>query len=149
MALMATALTVLFMWRNGPWLLLALVPYALAFASYRGAVVVAHEYGTAVAVLIDLNRFALYERMHLPSSGDLEEEKEHNRNLVNVLRLDNLFVRKRLRDEAFLDYVHPPAPVPVVPVSPAPGTPFAPQPPARDAAGNPAAEDRPSRDGPG
>lgn len=106
LAVIAAVMTVVFMWRNDLWLLLALVPYALAFASYRGAVVIAHEYGTALAVLIDLNRSALYERMHLPFPDDIEEEREHNRHLVDVLRLDNVLVRKRLTDQAFLDYTY-------------------------------------------
>lgn len=107
LALAATVLTLLFMWRHGPWLLLGLVPYTVAFASYRGSVVVAHEYGTALAVLIDLNRFALYERMHLPLPKDTNEEHEENAKLENVMRLDNVSIEKRLREPEFFVYVPP------------------------------------------
>lgn len=114
LALAAMLLTIVFMWRHGPWLLLALAPYAIAFASYRGAVVVAHEYGTALAVLIDLNRFAFYERIRLPLPDDLEEERSNNARLADVLSLDNVPAEKREAEPTFLDYVHPP---PVVPVT--------------------------------
>jgi hypothetical protein len=106
LGLAASALTLAFMWRHGLWLLMALAPYAIAYAAYRGATVVAHEYGASLAVLIELNRFALYERLHSPLPSDLEEERENNRLLVNVLRLDNTGIKKRLA-EARLDYVHP------------------------------------------
>jgi hypothetical protein len=94
------------MWYHGFWLLLALAPYAVSYATYRGAVVVAHEYGTALAVLIDLNRFALYDRLHLNAPDSLTDEKKLNSMLTSILRLDAVDLRKRL-SEARLDYVHP------------------------------------------
>lgn len=109
LGLAASGTTLAFMWKHGLWLLLALVPYAVAFAAYRGAVVIAHEYGTSLAVLIALNRFTLYDRLHLPLPDDIEDERRNNRLLINVLRLDNTEVEKRL-NESYLDYVHPAAP---------------------------------------
>lgn len=109
LALVATVLTLIFMWYQGLWLFLSLVPYSVAYLTYRGAVVVAREYGTALAVLVDLNRFVLYERMRVPLPDDSEEEKENNVRLATLFRLDNIDVRKRL-DEVYLDYVHQPSP---------------------------------------
>jgi hypothetical protein len=106
LALAATIITVMFMWQHGPWLLLALAPYIVAYATYRGAVVVAREYGTALTVLIDLNRFDLYSRMHLRLPDDLKEERENNGRLTEILRLDNVELAKRTR-RAYLKYVHP------------------------------------------
>lgn len=111
LALAASVLTLLFMWHHGPWMLLGLAPYAVAFAAYRGAVIVAHEYGTALAVLIDLNRFSLYDRLHLKLPTDIVDERTNNAALIDVLRLDNIEVSKRLRT-SHLDYVHPPLPPP-------------------------------------
>jgi hypothetical protein len=93
--------------------ILALVPCTIAFASYRGAVVVAHEYGTALVVLTDLNRFSLYEQMRLPLPDDLEDERTTNKQLATVLSLDNVTADKREAEPAFLDFVHPP-PTPLI-----------------------------------
>lgn len=92
----------LFLWQHGLWLLVAAVPYLLAIVSYRGAVVVAQEYGAALRMLLDLNRFSLYERMHLrlPTSTDSE------RTLVkDQLRLLTSEPSTRVR----VSYRHPPA----------------------------------------
>jgi hypothetical protein len=106
LALVATPMTLAFMWWHGPWLLLGLAPYAVAYLTYRGAVAVAHEYGTSLAVAIELNRFTLYERLRLPLPEDLEEERENNQRLTALLRLDNVDLKARLA-EGYLDYVHP------------------------------------------
>lgn len=109
LALAATVLTLVFMWDHGLWLLLSMAPYLVAYLSYRGATVVAREYGTALAVLIDLNRFALYERMRLPMPEDSEEEQESNSRLMMLLGVDNnVRIEKRL-NSAYFDYVHPEA----------------------------------------
>jgi hypothetical protein len=86
---LATAASVLFLWRGGPWLLLSLVPYSLMYASYRGAVSAAAGYGSAFSVLIDLNRFALYERLGLPRPSNSEAEREQNEALMNLLQADD------------------------------------------------------------
>lgn len=110
LALVATVLTIAALWLHELLMLTSLVPYVIAFASYRGAVVVAHEYGTALATLVDLSRFALYERMHLPHPDDLEDERQHNQRLTSVLPMDNAFINSRLAETAFVDYVEPPPP---------------------------------------
>jgi hypothetical protein len=47
--------TFLLLWPYGPWLLVPIAAYGLAWLSYRGAVHAATEYGLALYVLIDLN----------------------------------------------------------------------------------------------
>ena len=59
---------------DGWWLLTALVPYLLCLVAYRGAVNVAHAYGLAMRRMVDLDRFALYEALHLRLPADSEEE---------------------------------------------------------------------------
>lgn len=85
LGLVAAALTLVLLWRHGAWLLLALLPYAVAYLAYRGAIVAAHEYGTALTVLIELNRFALYERLHLELPDSLAAERWLNHQLMPVL----------------------------------------------------------------
>jgi hypothetical protein len=60
---------------DGWWLLTALVPYALCVIAYHGAVSVAHAYGIAMRRLVDLNRFSLYEALHLGLPASTDEEK--------------------------------------------------------------------------
>lgn len=90
LSLVATASTCAFMWRHEWYLLLALGPYAVAYLSYRGAVVIAHEYGTAIAVLLELNRFALYERLRLSLPSDIQSERELADKVVRSLSLENI-----------------------------------------------------------
>jgi len=73
---------VVFLWPHGLWLLVALVPLGLAWLCYRGSVTAAQEYGSALRMLLDLNRFALYEHMRLPLPDTTADE----RRLVERLR---------------------------------------------------------------
>lgn len=84
-ALLATMVTCVFLWDDGLWMLLALIPYALSYLLYRGAIVTAGEYGTAMSTLIALNRFALYDRLGLPRPGDSDEEQAGNKRATNLL----------------------------------------------------------------
>ena len=49
-SIFATFIAIAFLWHHGPWLMIALIPYGVGYLSYRGAVVVAHEYGAASAL---------------------------------------------------------------------------------------------------
>jgi hypothetical protein len=100
-SLMATAMAIAFLWNDGLWLLVALLPYGAAYLLYRGSVVTAHEYGTAMAALIALNRFALYERLGLPRPTDTKQEREANKNLMKLYTFD---------PELRLDFAAPPTP---------------------------------------
>lgn len=80
-SLLATLTTIAALLTDGLWLLVAFVPYALA---YRAAIAAADEYGTAVATIIDLSRFALYERLGLPRPRDTDEERRSNVPLMSL-----------------------------------------------------------------
>lgn len=82
----ATACTTLALWRSGLWLLLALAPYAATYLFYRGAVGLAQGYGTALAILIDLNRFSLYDRLRMVPPPDMRAERDMNTALGRLLR---------------------------------------------------------------
>jgi hypothetical protein len=88
-SILAALIAVAALWRHGPWLLVALVPYAVAYLSYRGAVVVAGEYGAAFSTIIDLDRFALYDQLRMPRPKNSEDERRQNENLVRVLSHDD------------------------------------------------------------
>lgn len=87
-AFAATGISVLFLARHGLWLLVALVPYAAAYLAYRGAVVIAGEYGRALGVLVTLNRFELYDRLRLPFPSDTAEERARNGVVMRYLSHD-------------------------------------------------------------
>jgi hypothetical protein len=89
-ALCATGVTVILMGRHGLWLLLAIVPYTVAYFAYRGAVALAHEYGTSLAVLTDLGRFELYKRMGLKLPEDTAHERAMNRNLIQMFSFEQV-----------------------------------------------------------
>lgn len=97
---LAVPTTLMILVGQGLWMLLAVVPYVVAFLAYRGAVVLAHEYGTSMAVLTDLSRFTLYERLHLKAPGDGAEERDANAELMKAFQFDR----------ASLKYEHPDPP---------------------------------------
>jgi hypothetical protein len=63
--LVAAVLTIGFLYAQGLWLLWALLPYAVSYLAYRGAVSAAQAYGGAVGTAIDLNRFRIYTELGL------------------------------------------------------------------------------------
>lgn len=85
---LATALSVGLLADSGAWLLLALAPYCLSYLAYRGAVSSAQAYGTALSTLVDLNRFALYEQLHVPFPMDTLVEQNRNAQLMKLLSDD-------------------------------------------------------------
>ena len=91
--------TLVFFWDDGFWLLSALIPYALTYLSYRGAIVQAHDYGNAMANIIAMNRFALYERLRVKLPRNVREERELHEKLRPMLALQPL---------TNLNYRHPP-----------------------------------------
>lgn len=97
-SIMAAATAIIFLWPYGAWVLIALIPYALAYLSYRGSVVAAGHYGTALEALVNLNRFTLYQQLHLqlPASTDIEKTK--NEKLTSLLNCAPLIS---------VDYAHP------------------------------------------
>jgi hypothetical protein len=100
-AMLASIVSVLFLWHDGAWLAVAAIPAGLAYIAYRGAVVSAQEYGVAMTTLIDMNRFAFYERLHLPKPDDIIEERKMNKRMMQLLEANSKHVVIR--------YKHPPA----------------------------------------
>jgi hypothetical protein len=80
--IIATVATVTLMWPWDVWLFLALVPYTIAYVSYRGSLVAARHYGSALAALVDLNRFRMYEAMHLHLPTDTAGERALNSSIT-------------------------------------------------------------------
>lgn len=87
-SLIATAIGAVMLLRDGLWLLAALLPYALAYIGYRGAVASAEEYGTAVTTVVDLDRFALYDHLQLDPPKDTKDERAMNASLMALLEGD-------------------------------------------------------------
>jgi len=88
----ASATALLFLWPYGFWALVAIIPYALAYLSYKGSVVAGSHYGSALEDLINLDRFTLYEQLHLKHPTDTKEERETNKKMALLLRYNRTVV---------------------------------------------------------
>ncbi|MEV6825292.1 hypothetical protein [Amycolatopsis sp. NPDC051102] len=85
-SLLATVITFAATLTDGLWLLLALIPYALAYVAYRAAVSAADEFMTAVSTIIDLDRFALYRHLGLSRPQTTQQERRRNAKLMLLLQ---------------------------------------------------------------
>ena len=85
---LASATAILFLWPYRCWVLIAIIPYAIAYLSYRGSVVAASHYGSALDTLINLDRFALYEQLHLGLPAGTVDERETNKELARLFGYD-------------------------------------------------------------
>jgi hypothetical protein len=83
--LFAALLTFAWLLTSGWLLTLALVPLTFAYVCYRGSVAAAQDYTYAVAVVLDLNRFALYDALHVSLPGSSGAEVEQNKLLLQLL----------------------------------------------------------------
>jgi hypothetical protein len=83
--MIAFAATIVLMWPWDLWLFLAVIPYTVSYISYRGAIVAARHYGDALAMLVSLNRFRLYEAMHVALPVDSDDERDQNESLSALL----------------------------------------------------------------
>ncbi|MER5466386.1 hypothetical protein ABT010_38260 [Streptomyces sp. NPDC002668] len=72
--------------RSGWWLMLALVPLAVSFLSYRGAVQSALAYGEAAHVAFDLHRFDLLSALRLELPTGQAAERAINAELSDFWR---------------------------------------------------------------
>jgi hypothetical protein len=81
---LASATAILFLWPYGLWVLIAAIPYALAYLSYRGSVVAASHYGSALDTLINLDRFILYKELHLKLPESTKEERKTNTRMAEL-----------------------------------------------------------------
>ena len=93
MSAVAVVTTLLFLCTDRFWTLLAIVPYGLTYLSYRGSVVAATHYAAAIDVLVNLNRFALYQQLHLPVPANAAEEKVMNETLAEMLQHEPVVMR--------------------------------------------------------
>jgi hypothetical protein len=84
--LLACLLSVVFLVVDGRWLLIACIPYSLAYLAYCGVVVAPRHYGIALGVVVDLNRFRLYEQLRVRAPGDSSTEFTANEKLTGFLR---------------------------------------------------------------
>ena len=75
---LATAISVGLLLRFGPWLLIALVTYALCWACYRAAVAAARSFCDSLAAAIDLHHLQLYDALQLERPADLAAELIRN-----------------------------------------------------------------------
>ena len=85
LSMLASACTVTLFWRTGWWIAIAAVPYGSAYLFYRGSLIMATEYGTAIATLLDLNRFRLYASMGLAPVADTAAERTQNEALARLM----------------------------------------------------------------
>ena len=97
-SMIAAVATVIMMWPWDVWLFLAIVPYALAYVSYRGSLTVAQHYGAALGALVDLNRFRMYEAMHMSLPPDTTAERDQNQLMTDVIT--------RIPSDASIAYDH-------------------------------------------
>lgn len=88
LSLVGAVAAVALLWPFGLWSLVALLPYSAGYLFYRGAVVVAGSYGLAMAAIVDLNRFVLYESLHLGPPTSTRDERERNTRLNALLNFD-------------------------------------------------------------
>jgi hypothetical protein len=94
MAAVAAVFTFVLLWDEGTSVLLTLIPYLVAWVSYRGAVASAESYGLALRAWVDLNRFRLYEALGLPPVRNAAEEREQNKRLDDLrLGIDEFDMR--------------------------------------------------------
>lgn len=101
-AVLCVPVTAVLLSDDGPWVLLAFAPYMFAYLAYRGAISAASAYGHAVTVQVDLDRFALYEALHLPLPNNASQERSQNQRLCSLLR--------ERRADAQLSFRHPAPP---------------------------------------
>ncbi len=70
---------------DGMWLLVSLAPYTLSWLTYRAAAASAADYMAIMATVVDLNRFALYESLHVDLPRNSVEERWNNEKLMRLL----------------------------------------------------------------
>ncbi|MDR6972035.1 hypothetical protein [Leifsonia shinshuensis] len=88
-SLFCTTVSAIALWPHGLWLLLAVFPFAAAWISYRGALSAAHAYGQAFEAWLYLNRFKLYEHLHLAAPRNSNEERRLNELLDMLVQGDD------------------------------------------------------------
>lgn len=101
-SVLATLVSAALLWHDGPWLSILAAPMGIAYLSYRGAIISAQDYGVAMNVIIDLNRFSLYERFNLPMPSNIDDERQMNSLVMKLL--------KKNSDKIYIEYEAPETP---------------------------------------
>lgn len=86
LSLVAAVVTFVALATDGLWLLIALAPYAAAYTAYRGAIVAATTWGRILAALIDVERFTLYQQLHMRLPDYTRDERTANVALMSLLQ---------------------------------------------------------------
>lgn len=84
--LICSVATIMVAWPHGLWALVALLPFGMAWLSYRGALAAAASYGQALTAWLHLNRFQLYDRLGLDRPASSSAERLQNKKLVALWR---------------------------------------------------------------
>jgi hypothetical protein len=88
MSVLSAATAVLFLWHCHFWIFIALIPYMLAYFSYRGSVIAARHYGSALDILINIDRFELYKQLRIQFPAGTAEERKANEKLAQLFDYD-------------------------------------------------------------
>jgi hypothetical protein len=88
MSVLSTATAVLFLWHCHFWIFIAFIPYMVAYFSYRGSVVAAGHYGSAIDILINIDRFELYKQLCIQFPAGTTEERKINEKLAQLFDYD-------------------------------------------------------------
>ncbi|MEN3280558.1 MAG: hypothetical protein V7607_1698 [Solirubrobacteraceae bacterium] len=83
--LVATGATFGLLYQYGPWLMVPVVTFGLAWLSYAGCVTSARSYGQTLIWAVDLYRFELYAQLHIELPDTHEAERERNEKLTSFL----------------------------------------------------------------
>lgn len=87
---LATVVSIGLLFRDGPWLFLALGMYLLSWASYRGAVAAARLFTTHLAAAVDLYHLQLFDALSLERPAGIEDELKRNSVLTEFFHGDDL-----------------------------------------------------------
>ena len=88
MSVLSAATAVLFLWHCHFWIFIALIPYVLAYFSYRGSVIAARHYGSALDILINIDRFELYKQLRIQFPAGTADERKANEKLAQLFDYD-------------------------------------------------------------
>jgi hypothetical protein len=88
MSVLSAATAVLFLWHCHFWIFISLIPYMLAYFSYRGSVIAARHYGSALDILINIDRFELYKQLRIQFPAGTAEERKANEKLAQLFDYD-------------------------------------------------------------
>jgi hypothetical protein len=82
---LAVPTTIVLLWPHGPWLLVPLACYFLAWTAYRSAVTAAKRFCEALSLAFDLHHLQLWDALSLPRPTDLEDEESKAEALSRLL----------------------------------------------------------------